>query len=612
MAVVAEERKQSALEIQIRELFKNPENVKDVEGEGYQVTAVDAKGRTWFGSRESYCRRALRQGMVSEVDEEETIFDAVRVGEEGSDESYLLTVVNTAVLKDVEFYGKMYISASAFDDHDVQTMLDDLTDLLGLTFELPTDDNAVVSRIEFLIAVQTLLKNSKTEDADGKSILMFDRETNMVTELTDISLQHHPFAGPYLHLNHGATALFGANLVDVSKNSRIWEARIHMDKVQFVVATPELIEKSAARGRELFKKFTAPEGFVHIQYEGNTYTPDMFGNRVAKFTKSRVVIDPKGCQLFDTRTFNGLMELEGITVNTNNKDEIKGLVDPADEKFAQVQPCLVVFNLTTSRWALGNVSAASEVVYRKDAFEKVILAPVRKRLVRALASFHNQEGANIDIIAGKGGGNLFLLDGAPGTGKTLTAEATAEELGRILYKVSLGELGSSVERLESALNRILSLAERWNAVLLIDEADVFLEKRTSENLARNAVVAVFLRLLEYFGGLLFMTTNRGDNLDEAFLSRVTLALHFKKPDEEGQTAIWNGLLKNAGVKLTVSDIEKLVQYGVNGREIKNAINTGRALAAQDGKPLGFLHIDEVLRTRAQFFKEVEESVGTRG
>lgn len=607
MAVVAEERKQSALEMQIRELFKNADNVKTIE-DGYQVTAVDAKGRVWFGSRETYCRRALRQGMVGEVDEQETIFDAVRVGEENDDGSYLLTVVNSEVLKDIEFYGKMYISATASDDHDVQTMLDDLTDLLGLTFDLPTEDDAVISRIEYLIAVQTLLKKSNVEDDDGQKVLMFDRETNMVTEVTHMSLQNNPFMGPYLHVNHGATALFGSGLVDVTKSSRIWESRIHMDKVQFVVATPKLVEESAARGRELFSSFCTPEGYAHVQYEGNTYTPDMFGNRVAKFTKSRVVIDPKGCQLFDTRTFNNLMEMEGISVNTNNKDEIAGLIDPADEKFAQVQPCLVVFNLTTSRWALGNVSAAKEVVYRKDAFEKVILAPVRKRLVRALASFHNQEGANIDIIAGKGGGNLFLLDGAPGTGKTLTAEATAEELGRILYKVSLGELGSSVERLESALNRILSLAERWNAVLLIDEADVFLEKRTSENLARNAVVAVFLRLLEYFGGLLFMTTNRGDNLDEAFLSRVTLALHFKKPDQEGQTAIWNGLLKNAGVELSVSEIEKLVQYGVNGREIKNAINTGRALAAQDGKPLGFQHIDEVLRTRDQFFKEVAESV----
>lgn len=600
-------KQQTALELEIRALFQNADNVKDVEDSSYSVVATDAKGNVWMGTSESYCRRALRLGMRSDdvIDDQVTILDSVRVGKEGDEDSYLVTVVNTTVLRDIDVYGRLYIAASAQDDHDVTNMLNDVTSLLKLEFKLPTEEGAVISRIEYLIAVQTALKEAKDS---GDPLLMFDREVGMVTEVTGISLQNHPFAGPYLYVSHAATALFGTGLVDVNKNAQVWEARVHLDDTQFVMATPELLAQSAATGKELFSKFIAPVGHVHMAYEGNTYTPDMFGRRVAKHTKSRVVIDPKGCQLFDTRTFNSLMELEGASVKTNDKDEITGLQEPSDEKFAQVLPFLVVFNLTTSRWALGNVTAAKEIEYRKDAFDKVILANSRKRQVRALASFHNDAGANIDIIAGKGGGNIFLLDGAPGTGKTLTAEATAEELARILYKVSLGELGSSVERLESALTRILSLAERWNAVLLIDEADVFLERRTSENLARNAVVAVFLRLLEYFGGLLFMTTNRGDNLDEAFLSRVTLALHFKKPDDEGQTAIWNGLLNNAGVKLTAGDIERLVKYGVNGREIKNAINTGRALAAQDGKPLGFHHIDEVLATRAQFFKEVAESV----
>ncbi|MNE42411.1 ATPase family [compost metagenome] len=176
--------------------------------------------------------------------------------------------------------------------------------------------------------------------------------------------------------------------------------------------------------------------------------------------------------------------------------------------------------------------------------------------------------------------------------------------------MSLGELGSQVDKLEQTLTKILALAERWNAVLLIDEADVFLEKRTSENLERNAVVAVFLRLLEYYGGILFMTTNRGDNLDEAFLSRVTLGLHFKKPNAVGQTAIWSGLLNIAGIELRMEEIALLVDYGINGREIKNAINTAKALASADGVQVACSHIEEVLDARVLFFKEVGEA--TRG
>ncbi|MNR22548.1 hypothetical protein D3C85_1395070 [compost metagenome] len=120
-------------------------------------------------------------------------------------------------------------------------------------------------------------------------------------------------------------------------------------------------------------------------------------------------------------------------------------------------------------------------------------------------------------------------------------------------------------------------------------------------------MAVFLRLLEYFGGILFMTTNRGDNLDEAFLSRVTLGLHFTKPDEDGQTAIWNGLLKNSNIKLIESDVQTLVGYGINGREIKNAINTAHALAAADKQPVNTGHIREILDAKQLFIKEVAES-----
>ena len=74
--------------------------------------------------------------------------------------------------------------------------------------------------------------------------------------------------------------------------------------------------------------------------------------------------------------------------------------------------------------------------------------------------------------------------------------------------VSAGELGTNPRELETFLQQILDLANRWQAVLLLDEADVFLEARTSQDLHRNALVSIFLRLLEYFQGILFLTTNR--------------------------------------------------------------------------------------------------------
>ena len=100
------------------------------------------------------------------------------------------------------------------------------------------------------------------------------------------------------------------------------------------------------------------------------------------------------------------------------------------------------------------------------------------------------------MVSGKGGGVIFLLHGPPGVGKTLTAEATAETLNKPLYSVNVGELGTRADVLEQKLKEILEICYAWDAVLLLDEADVFMERRADKDIERNAMVGIFLRLLE--------------------------------------------------------------------------------------------------------------------
>lgn len=73
---------------------------------------------------------------------------------------------------------------------------------------------------------------------------------------------------------------------------------------------------------------------------------------------------------------------------------------------------------------------------------------------------------------------------------------------------SAGELGTDSRILEAELQKILDVCHAWGAILLLDEADVFLEKRNMQDIHRNALVSIFLRQLEYFQGILFLTTNR--------------------------------------------------------------------------------------------------------
>jgi SpoVK/Ycf46/Vps4 family AAA+-type ATPase len=141
-------------------------------------------------------------------------------------------------------------------------------------------------------------------------------------------------------------------------------------------------------------------------------------------------------------------------------------------------------------------------------------------------------------------GCIIVLHGRPGTGKTLTAEAVAEEQEKPLITVSVGELGKDASQLESKLRE---LAPLWEAVLLLDEAYVFLEARSLHELERNATVGVFLRLLEYHQRVMFSTTNRITTIDEAFKSRISVAIKYQDLEESARRAIWENFLVLAGV-----------------------------------------------------------------
>ncbi|KUI70475.1 ATP-dependent zinc metalloprotease FtsH [Cytospora mali] len=117
-------------------------------------------------------------------------------------------------------------------------------------------------------------------------------------------------------------------------------------------------------------------------------------------------------------------------------------------------------------------------------------------------------------------GVIIVLHGEPGVGKTATAEAIAQKWNKPLWQITSGDLGIDAEGVERSFKKILRLANLWNCVLVLDEADVFITERDKRDLARNSLVSVFLRMLEYYSGILFLETNRSGVLDEGVTSRV--------------------------------------------------------------------------------------------
>ncbi|KAF8189902.1 P-loop containing nucleoside triphosphate hydrolase protein [Mycena galopus ATCC 62051] len=264
------------------------------------------------------------------------------------------------------------------------------------------------------------------------------------------------------------------------------------------------------------------------------------------------------------------------------------------------------FSFSEKKWFLLFIDNYSEIVWNEASFDRLVLPDASKTLIRALVSSHlrTEESKFDDIIKGKGRGLVTVLHGSPGVGKTLTAECIAEYSRRPLYVVSSGDLGTSASHLEQELTRILDLAHTWKAVLLIDEADVFLEKRTLTDVHRNALVSVFLRLLEYYEGILFLTTNRVNTFDPAFQSRIHMALKYENLDPEARKRLWKDFLSKlnggAGANVSEEGYDALAQYDINGRQIKNAVKTAESLASFMEKPLNLEYLETVLKTQADF------------
>lgn len=95
----------------------------------------------------------------------------------------------------------------------------------------------------------------------------------------------------------------------------------------------------------------------------------------------------------------------------------------------------------------------------------------------------------MDVVKGKGRGLIVLLHGAPGVGKTSTAECVAAQLKRPLLQITCGDISTNVKQAEESLQEYCTLAHRWRCVLLLDEADVFLARREKGDLKRNDLVS---------------------------------------------------------------------------------------------------------------------------
>lgn len=278
-----------------------------------------------------------------------------------------------------------------------------------------------------------------------------------------------------------------------------------------------------------------------------------------------------------------LEKLEEVPSKMVNKDgeaappegDKKTLPSFTDEEYLIASPVVLGFAFAEKLWLEFTVSGVKEIVWNEGAYDSLVLEDNTKEIVKALVESHKYHPAESidDVIQGKGKGLVAVLHGPPGTGKTLTAEGISELLKCPLYMVSAGELGTDPRTLEAELQKILDIAHAWGAVLLLDEADVFLEKRTIQDIHRNALVSIFLRLLEYFQGILFLTTNRVETFDDAFQSRIHIALRYGELSTKAKKSVFKMFIERVRIlegvdtmPFSEEDYNSLARNNLNGRQ----------------------------------------------
>ena len=212
----------------------------------------------------------------------------------------------------------------------------------------------------------------------------------------------------------------------------------------------------------------------------------------------------------------------------------------------------------------------------------------------------------------------LLLSGPPGTGKTMTANAIAGELGFPLFQVNLSHIVDKyIGETEKNLEKAFAFAEKTNSVLFFDEADSLFGKRSevkdSHDKYANNEISYLLQRIEAYDGIVILSTNIKGNIDPAFLRRLRYVVHFENPDKEARRAIWESCF-DAAVPHEDIDIDYLSEQfdEFTGSVIRTVFLNACSLAAGKNEPLSMSHLIRAIRLELEKTSTVAFSGDTLG
>ncbi|KAK8009946.1 hypothetical protein PG990_008911 [Apiospora arundinis] len=255
-----------------------------------------------------------------------------------------------------------------------------------------------------------------------------------------------------------------------------------------------------------------------------------------------------------------------------------------DHRFLLCSGILMGFALRSRMWERLDVELCKPANVNVKAIDTLVMPDDRKRMIKAIVQKHTSPAQK------EKDNSSSSMEDQVSERPILLAKCIAELINRPLLSLTCADFGIDEESMEERLSKWFKLAEHWGAVMLLDEADVWLERRMISDLKRNTLVAVFLRCLEYYRGILFLTSNRVGTFDDAFISRIHVVIYYEDLGEPERKQIWkqffdklererkDSIIVESRAKHFVLNDTEIRKIPWNGREIRNAFQTAVSLA----------------------------------
>ncbi|UKZ78415.1 hypothetical protein TrVFT333_006155 [Trichoderma virens FT-333] len=327
-------------------------------------------------------------------------------------------------------------------------------------------------------------------------------------------------------------------------------------------------------------RFASRELQETLRRRGKTFWSCRHGSYISYDNKTKTEDSTLGQRyMVDCRTYNNLHLESLLGQDVPRKEDTLTREFKVESAFIQQEEAplepdvflfprtLIGYDLQRKKWDHLSVDLIREVAWNKKAFSHLVADAEIKEVVQALVTTKLAAERGTSLMQSKGNGLIMLLHGGPGTGKRFTAESVAELAEKPLLPVACGKISTTPKYLESMLH----LAKTWGCVVLLEDAEVFLERRSVDDMTQNALISDFIREIESFDGILILTS-KSTGLAE-FLSHLSSL---------GENSIDFDDIE--------SHIGELSEQEMNGHQICSAITTARQLAQFQGNTMTIGHL----------------------